>query len=1139
MNTYLSFKKSSIFPFLFGQSAHYIKKPIAVLHITIFFFLLASTTQAQDHSCGFDEDYDVLANGDLEQFLIYQQNEAILQNAMHTNPLAIMNNVVYTIPVVFHVVHLGEPIGIGSNVDDQRILNALSDLNAKMASCDIQFCLATRDPDGMPTTGINRVSGADVINYSNFGIRTNFNDLYVKQLSRWPNIDYINIWIVHRIFNSNVNQVTLGNATFPGSNYAIDGIVLLDDIVGVDDGGTLTHEMGHFFNLFHTFQGASQTNCPPNSDCNQDGDKVCDTPPHKLIFGGCDENAINDCTGAAFGPIVHNFMSYFSGTCRNAFTSEQAMRKRAALMLLRNSLTISNGCAPPCTAVTVNFTPKPNLIALGNTLNFKSEIVLTSGTFIQSIKWTLNSQVVGTMINMSYTFAQKGNYTLCLEVITNKCTNKKCHSIYVGDPVCSPENSCNLLQNGDFSQYLCGFPIMCKGDEISNAFDNVRNFTCFWGEKKESPDIYIRNNETSLHMINSEVPVSTQSLGLVEGKTYCFKYNYLLGLSNNSGNVTINTGLAQNPQRLSFSGNKVIDSWSAPADHYNSTRASFKDFFLTNPPLHERYFTYTHTGTQQYLYVDAPSISKFFSFIIVSDIVVSDSEGCCRGSACDAVVNFSYNKINCTVGFNATVTGSQATTPSWDFGDGSRATGNSPSHTYLYPGTFNVCASIPCDPENDVIHCQQITILPADCSSKCKPISPINATLCAQNETDNTYLSNFSFNVPKGYKPCTTSGLFVSAPDVAVAINSVYIDTTDPNHDVVQVAAYVTPINGFDLQNNAAMGTITLCGPEGDRICVEFALSGNKCEVCAPTSFSSTADCIDTNPADTTYVYAGSIDLGNIIGLDCGGTASEAGLSGSISGTEGDYTYNYTITTTNANAFTASTILCFNILGDKVCYTITIHVPEPCVPGQCVDSEAWNPKVIECSGVSGGLASFDFSMTIPNAGELCPQGFIATMEGGIVTVDSFSFSGRSLYFDVDFSIPCDEVGTDTIELVIRVCDENGAFKCLIFPFILSCEQAAICGGGGGGNTVGNRQKKSQSIDIHPNPASQSIMIVLTLQDQTRSARILDMQGRYIQTLALTKQTNSLDVSHYDPGVYLLQVLDDQWGVISRRFLIVK
>mgnify|MGYP000986645203 CR=1 FL=1 len=84
----------------------------------------------------------------------------------------------YTIPVVVHVIHLGEPVGTGSNISDAQILDAINGLNERFANsngqgldCEIDFCLATQTPDGCPTNGINRVDGSGVPGYATEGSR--------------------------------------------------------------------------------------------------------------------------------------------------------------------------------------------------------------------------------------------------------------------------------------------------------------------------------------------------------------------------------------------------------------------------------------------------------------------------------------------------------------------------------------------------------------------------------------------------------------------------------------------------------------------------------------------------------------------------------------------------------------------------------------------------------------------------------------------------------------------------------------------------------------------------------------------------------------------------------------------------------
>ena len=89
----------------------------------------------------------------------------------------------------------------------------------------IQFQLAVRSPSCVTTTGINRVDGSIIPNYASGGITNNgfagsADEVAVKNLSRWPNTDYINIWIVNKI-NGNPN-IPGGYTYFPELNYLQD-----------------------------------------------------------------------------------------------------------------------------------------------------------------------------------------------------------------------------------------------------------------------------------------------------------------------------------------------------------------------------------------------------------------------------------------------------------------------------------------------------------------------------------------------------------------------------------------------------------------------------------------------------------------------------------------------------------------------------------------------------------------------------------------------------------------------------------------------------------------------------------------------------------------------------------------------------
>ena len=267
-------------------------------------------------------------------------------------------NAIYTIPIVVHIIHKGEDVGSGTNISDAQIYSAINALNQdyrKMAGTygdgngadiEVEFCLAQRDPNGNSTNGINRVSGCSVTNYCTQGIKSGSGagavETAVKSLSVWPNQEYYNIWVVSAIDNNNGGSGVQGYAYFPTTSM-VDGTVILYNAFGTtgnlksytNRNRTLTHELGHAFALFHTFQGTScsETNCAMN------GDRVCDTPP-TVLNSSCGTPA---CGGTQ---QVNNYMDYTSQGCKNMFTEGQKLRMRAALENSRANLINSTACEP-------------------------------------------------------------------------------------------------------------------------------------------------------------------------------------------------------------------------------------------------------------------------------------------------------------------------------------------------------------------------------------------------------------------------------------------------------------------------------------------------------------------------------------------------------------------------------------------------------------------------------------------------------------------------------------------------------------------------------------------------------------------------------------------------------------------------
>jgi threonine synthase len=301
-----------------------------------------------------------------------QQIQYIIQNQV----LQEGSRAVYTIPVVVHVIHLGEAIGTGTNISTTIIQQVIDGANERFRNLigngttdvEIQFCLASRDPNGNSTTGINRVDGSSVTNYSSGGIANSSsctlsaNEITIKNLSRWPNTDYYNIWVVKSVCNGEWG----GYAYYPGASSTVDGAVVVFNQFKYND-VSAAHELGHGFNLSHTFSGDNgNTTCPSNNNCAVDGDKCCDTPPHKQDDCG----GTNPCTSSGvWDNSRYNIMAYChygwpNMTSYGRFTADQKSRIQATLLVSpRSALLNSLGCDPPvvpCTTCPTNdfsFTP--------------------------------------------------------------------------------------------------------------------------------------------------------------------------------------------------------------------------------------------------------------------------------------------------------------------------------------------------------------------------------------------------------------------------------------------------------------------------------------------------------------------------------------------------------------------------------------------------------------------------------------------------------------------------------------------------------------------------------------------------------------------------------------------------------------
>ncbi len=332
---------------------------------TILLFIVFNyyNNNAQNIECGTSILHQEKMKSNTEYKDVFLANEAKVHAMRHNNHSMKASNTTYTIPIVVHIIHLGE--NSPSNISDDQVYEAINGLNDRFSGAygdgvdmGVEFCLAQRDPNGFPTTGINRADGSDVPFYADLGIGWATNEgaspNAVKNLSIWPTTEYLNIWVVHYIAGNPAGYAPLPN----GVINPYSGIVIQTNAM-IYQSSTPAHEAGHFFGLKHTHEGAGEipgATCADmlESDCETEGDCVCDTSPQRHSYGiegivNCGE-VENPCipNDEFWDNSVKNFMSYCSNN-KTRFTEGQRVLFESYLLTDESRIPLleSDGCSPP------------------------------------------------------------------------------------------------------------------------------------------------------------------------------------------------------------------------------------------------------------------------------------------------------------------------------------------------------------------------------------------------------------------------------------------------------------------------------------------------------------------------------------------------------------------------------------------------------------------------------------------------------------------------------------------------------------------------------------------------------------------------------------------------------------------------
>jgi hypothetical protein len=280
--------------------------------------------------------------------------DAIENHAMqYEQGLRIAASTVTRIPVVVHVVwNTAE-----QNLSDEQVASQIDVLNRDFrrrnpdventpapflplaSDANIEFFLATSDPDGKPTNGIIRKQTS----VTSFDANDAVKSAATGGSDAWPADRYLNLWACP------LGGGLLGYAQFPGGPPETDGVVILQSAFGTTGtaappfnlGRTATHEIGHWLNLNHIW-GDDGSGCSGT-------DNVADTPNQGGANTGKPAFPTVSCNNAPNGDMFMNYMDYVDDPAMFMFSAGQVARMQACLEGPRSSFKAAAGAGTPGT----------------------------------------------------------------------------------------------------------------------------------------------------------------------------------------------------------------------------------------------------------------------------------------------------------------------------------------------------------------------------------------------------------------------------------------------------------------------------------------------------------------------------------------------------------------------------------------------------------------------------------------------------------------------------------------------------------------------------------------------------------------------------------------------------------------------
>lgn len=579
----------------------------------------------------------------------YAAAQAEANNPLKKN-VSVPKGTVYTIPVVFHVLHMNG----NENISDAQILDALALLNRDYrklnpdvatvqpvfagitADIEIEFALARKAPNGSCFTGITRTvtpltfDGSDGQSQVNAVITGN--DVYQ---GIWPHNQYLNIYICSDIggaagYTFNPMGGGGGGGGSSATNMFYNGIFVLHDYTGsigtssVYTSRTLTHEVGHWLNLEHVW---GPNNSPGNlASCSID-DGVMDTP---LCIGSlsCDliSNSCND-VGSPLSSwtfdvqdMVENYMDY--SYCNKMFTEGQKTRMRNAIVSntagRSNMITAANhlvtGINSPLVLCKAKFKANKTVLCANDSITFTD----MSFNAVTGWNWTFagGTPATSTLQNPGVVYTTPGTYTVTLTATDGSSSDIETMTNYI-----------TVLPNGNTLPYFEGFENITNLSAtpnwiVDNPSGNGWNITTSAAHTGSKSAKLLNLGQTAGNidqLISSAIDLS--AVNATDGVTLSFRYSFKKASSTSTDILrvyfTANCGdtwaVRKTLSATTMSGSSFqASSWTPTANDWTTVHMTNVTNTYWNENFRYKFEFTSNGGNNMYLddiniYIGAPS----------------------------------------------------------------------------------------------------------------------------------------------------------------------------------------------------------------------------------------------------------------------------------------------------------------------------------------------------------------------------------------------------------------------------------------------------------------------------------------------------------------------------------------------------